>query len=119
MADGALFTQVWSMTATTCIAIKFSYPEHDYTGSFGRVLPNIDIKIVDESDTDISAYDVTGEFCVRGPALVTGYLNNPAANDAFDSDGFYHTGDIVYCGSKSKLWYIVDRKKELIKVRGL
>ena len=50
--------------------------------------------------------------------MVSGYLNNPAANEAFDANGFYHTGDIAYCASKSKKWYIVDRKKELIKVRG-
>lgn len=48
-----------------------------------------------------------------------GYLNNAAANKAFDWEGFYHTGDIGYRvrGGKN-LWYIVDRKKELLKVRG-
>ena len=60
---------------------------------------------------------MNGELCVRGPTLASGYLNNPTANEAFDADGFYHTGDIVYCDSKTKLWYIADRKKELIKVR--
>ena len=55
---------------------------------------------------------------MRGPTVVPGYLNNPVGNQAFDSDGFYHTGDIGYCDSKSKLWYIIDRKKDLIKVRG-
>lgn len=56
---------------------------------------------------------------MRAPNVVLGYLNNPAANKAsFDSDGFFHTGDIGYCDCKSKLWYIVDRKKEMIKVRG-
>lgn len=75
-------------------------------------------RLVDESGIDISAYDVLGEFCIRGPTVVSGYLDNPTADEAFDADGFYHTGDIMYCGSKSKKWYIVDRKKELIKVRG-
>ena len=49
--------------------------------------------------------------------MVSGYLNDSVANRAFDSEGFYHTGDIGYCELSSKLWYIVDRKKELIKVR--
>ena len=49
--------------------------------------------------------------------MVSGYLNDAVANRAFDSEGFYHTGDIGYCELSSKLWYIVDRKKELIKVR--
>ncbi len=54
---------------------------------------------------------------MRGPTVIPGYLDNPIANQAFDSDGFYHTGDVGYCDPSSKLWYIVDRKKELIKVR--
>ena len=49
--------------------------------------------------------------------MVLGYLNDAVANRVFDSEGFYHTGDIGYCDPSSKLWYIVDRKKELIKVR--
>jgi acyl-CoA synthetase (AMP-forming)/AMP-acid ligase II len=51
--------------------------------------------------------------------VIPGYFENPEANKAsFDADGFFHTGDIGYCNSRTKLWYIVDRKKELIKVRG-
>jgi acyl-CoA synthetase (AMP-forming)/AMP-acid ligase II len=46
-----------------------------------------------------------------------GYLGNTAASSAsFDSDGFLKSGDVAYC-RKGK-WYIVDRRKELIKVRG-
>ena len=76
------------------------------------------VRIVNEFGADITAYDVTGELCIRGPTIISGYLNNPAANGEFDTDGFYYTGDIVYCDSKTRLWYMVDRKKELIKVRG-
>ena len=54
---------------------------------------------------------------MRGPTVISGYLKNPVGNQAFDSEGFYHTGDVGYCDHRSKLWYIVDRKKELIKVR--
>lgn len=74
-------------------------------------------RIVDDNDVDISGYNITGEICIRGPTVIPGYLNNPIGNQAFDSDGFYHSGDVGYCDSSSKLWYIVDRKKELIKVR--
>ena len=76
------------------------------------------IRIVNEFGADISACDVAGELCIRGPTVISGYLNNPTANQEFDADGFYYTGDIVYCDSQTRLWYIVDRKKELIKVRG-
>lgn len=48
-----------------------------------------------------------------------GYFNNAKANaESFDNDGWYKTGDIGYCDEETKKWYLVDRKKELIKVRG-
>ena len=107
------------MTETSCVATKFPWPEDDATGAVGRPIPNLDIKLVDDSGTDITAYDTRGEICVRGPTVVPGYFNDPTANQlSFDRDNFFHTGDIGYCDAASKLWYIVDRKKELIKVRG-
>lgn len=51
--------------------------------------------------------------------MIPGYFDNPEANaQSFDSDGWFKTGDIAYCDELTKKWYIVDRKKELIKVRG-
>jgi len=106
------FTQIWAMTETSCLASLFYYPENDDTGSVGRFVPNIDVKLVDDEGREITAYDVRGELCVRGPGVIRGYLDNPGANARdFDEDGFFHTGDILYCDNKTKLWYIVDRKK--------
>jgi acyl-CoA synthetase (AMP-forming)/AMP-acid ligase II len=51
--------------------------------------------------------------------MIKGYFENPTANaGSFDKDGWFKTGDIGYCDAASRKWYIVDRKKELIKVRG-
>jgi len=72
----------------------------------------MDLKIVDDEGRDISGYDVRGEMCARGPIIINGYFENPEANARdWDEDGFFHTGDVVYCDGKTKLWYIVDRKK--------
>ena len=38
------FTQVWGMTETSCVASRFYYPERDYTGSVGRMMPGLDVK---------------------------------------------------------------------------
>lgn len=46
MEDGVPFTQVWGMTETSCIATMFPYPEHDDTGSVGRLVPNLEAKYV-------------------------------------------------------------------------
>jgi acyl-CoA synthetase (AMP-forming)/AMP-acid ligase II len=66
-----------------------------------------------------------GELLVRGPTIISQYYENPVANAAaFDSEGFFRTGDIVTCEDGPGItpattkWYIIDRKKELIKVRG-
>jgi 4-coumarate--CoA ligase len=113
------FNQVWGMSETSCIATMLHYPEHDPTGSVGRFLPNHDAKLVDDEGRDITDFDVAGELCVRGPLIVKGYFNNPDANKlAWDGDGYFHTGDVAMRKSDNGLWYIVDRKKELIKVRG-
>ena len=106
------FTQVWGMTETSCIATRFPYPESDFTGSVGRPIPNLDLKLVDDTGKDISGYDVRGELCVRGPTVIRGYFENPEANERdWDEDNYFHTGDIAYIDGKTNLWYIVDRKK--------
>ncbi|KAF2206882.1 hypothetical protein CERZMDRAFT_115519 [Cercospora zeae-maydis SCOH1-5] len=119
MAPGAPCTQVWGMTETSCIATRTPYPALDATGSVGKPLPNLDTKLVDDSGKDITAHDVRGELCIRGPTVIKGYFENPVANARdWDSENFFHTGDIAYIDSQTGLYYIVDRKKELIKVRG-
>ena len=82
-------------------------------------------RLVDEDDRDITAPGAKGELLVRGPTIIAGYYENPSANAAsFDSEKYFRTGDIVSCEGGSGVtpatakWYMVDRKKELIKVRG-
>ena len=44
--------------------------------------------------------------------MIDEYFANPKANaDSWDSDGYFKTGDIMYCDGETKKWYIVDRKK--------
>ena len=60
-----------------------------------------------------------GELVVKGPMIMLGYSNNEEANKTtFDSDGWMRSGDIGYYDQDGFL-YIVDRMKELIKVKGL
>ena len=47
-----------------------------------------------------------------------GYLNNEqATRETIDSEGWLHTGDVAYY-DEDEYFYIVDRTKELIKVKG-
>lgn len=123
LGRNATFTQGYGMTESNCLIAAFEYPEDDDTGSVGYFRPGTELKLVDEEGNDISGYDVVGEMCVRGPLIIPGYFNADGENGGinrkdWDADGFYHSGDMMYCDGKTKKWYIVDRKKELIKVRG-
>ncbi|OAG10565.1 acetyl-CoA synthetase-like protein [Paraphaeosphaeria sporulosa] len=112
-----ILTQIWAMTETTCLASVFPYGEPDATGSVGRFLPNLDVKLLDGAGADITAYGVRGELAVRGPTVFRGYVGVPRARD-FDAEGYFRTGDIVWGDAATGKWYVVDRVKELIKVRG-
>lgn len=69
---------------------------------------------------EITAYDTPGELVVRSPSVVLGYLNNEKANKETFEDGWMRTGDegVIKVGPKgTEHVYIVDRIKELIKVK--
>jgi 4-coumarate--CoA ligase len=62
--------------------------------------------------------DARGELWVRAPNIMKGYWNKPeATKETLTPDGWLKTGDIAYVDEEGK-FYIVDRKKELIKVKG-
>src|SRR6478752_6072950 len=64
-------------------------------GSVGVTAPNTETLIVDPLTGDPVEGGVDGEVWVRGPQVMTGYLNNPDATAAtIDADGWLHTGDI-------------------------
>jgi acyl-CoA synthetase (AMP-forming)/AMP-acid ligase II len=87
-------------------------------GSVGRLEPGTEARIVDPgSHTDLAA-GRTGELWVRGPQLMRGYRDDPAATArTIDADGWLHTGDLCYFDRDGYL-YVVDRLKELIKYKG-
>ncbi|KIK61143.1 hypothetical protein GYMLUDRAFT_43231 [Collybiopsis luxurians FD-317 M1] len=91
------------------------------SGSVGVLLPNFQARLVadDSGDNIIDAEDgMPGELWVKGPTMMKGYLNNPAANQAsFTADRWFKTGDMCI-RDKEGFYYIVDRKKELIKYKG-
>jgi 4-coumarate--CoA ligase len=104
MREDAAFNQVRGMNETSCIATMLYYAEQDPTGSVGRFLLNLDAKIVNEDRRDIIDFGVVGELCVRGPTIVKGYYDNEEANKRdWDEDGYFHMGDVAYCGKESKL----------------
>ncbi|KJH40150.1 hypothetical protein DICVIV_13920 [Dictyocaulus viviparus] len=87
-------------------------------GSVGKVASNLRMKIVDPSSGKEVPTGMTGEICIKGPTVMLGYLGKPDATKATIINGWLHTGDIGYIDEYRNL-FIVDRLKELIKVKGL
>ena len=87
-------------------------------GSCGRLLPNTRMKVVDLSTGELKGPNEEGELCFAGPQVMPGYFKNEKATSETLIDGWIHTGDIGHFDESGAL-FIVDRKKELIKVKGL
>lgn len=109
-------SQTWGLSETTGSATIMPFDKTDDTGSVSPLLPNMLARIVDDEGRDVEPGN-PGEVLVKGPVVCHGYYKNDAANKEAFSNGWFCTGDIGVF--KDGLLYIVDRKKELIKYKGL
>ncbi len=87
--------------------------------SGGRLMPNMECKILDVDTGAEVAPGGQGEILLRGPLVMQGYFGLTGATSAtIDAEGWLRTGDIGYCDADGD-FFIVDRTKELIKFKGL
>ncbi|CAH0560616.1 unnamed protein product [Brassicogethes aeneus] len=87
-------------------------------GTIGIPYPGTESKIISLTSGEVQGTHKSGELLVRGPQIMMGYLNNEEATaETIDEDGWLHTGDVAYY-DEDAYFYIVDRCKELIKVKG-
>ncbi|KAF5621522.1 phenylacetyl ligase [Fusarium tjaetaba] len=116
--------QGYGMTETATVFIQSS--EHDtQVGTTGSLLPAAKARIVDPDGKEITEYEKPGELLIQSPTVSLGYFNNPKATaETFfeDTDGrWIRTGDEVLVRmseSGNEHFVVVDRVKELIKVKG-
>ncbi|MFA5910922.1 MAG: 4-coumarate--CoA ligase family protein [Vicinamibacterales bacterium] len=86
-------------------------------GKVGLLAPSTELRVVDPATGADLGEGEAGEVWVRGPQVMKGYLNNPEATaQTIDADGWLHTGDVGVVDAEGYL-EIVDRLKELIKVK--
>lgn len=93
-----------------------SYHAGRKIGSIGRNVPDVICKVVDEEDQELP-FGQVGELVIQGPNVMMGYLNRPEETSFAMRNGWLHTGDMAYVDEEG-FAYIVDRKKDLIIVRG-
>jgi len=102
-------------TATHCNPL---YATDSPVGSIGLPLPDVDCKIIslDDEVTELPPGEV-GELVIKGPQVFKGYHNMPTETENTLRNGWLYTGDIARMDEEG-YFYIVDRKKELIKPGG-
>ena len=70
-----------------------------------------------ETEQDISTANRAGEVRIKSPYVMHSYVNNPEATaNAFDSQGYYKTGDLLYVDEHG-FFFFVDRIKEILKYK--
>jgi acyl-CoA synthetase (AMP-forming)/AMP-acid ligase II len=117
------FTQLYGMTELSPSATILTQEMHREAGrklgrhkSAGRATIGCEVRIVDALDQEVPRGEV-GEVAVRGPGVMLGYWNKPAATAVAVRDGWMHTGDGGRMDADGYV-YIVDRIKDMIVTGG-
>ena len=84
--------------------------------SCGRAAPGIRLRVAGCFGAGAAQEGVVGEVQITGPAVTSGYLGLPAAEQPFTADGWLRTGDLGFL--RNEELYIVGRIKDMITVRG-
>lgn len=113
------FAQGYGLTESSPVVLIGAMGSKNYA-SVGSPPPRTQAKIVALNDPTNTALgpNQNGELLVRGPQVMKGYHNNKQATDEiFTEGGWLRTGDIAHYDEDLQ-FYITDRLKELIKVKG-
>ncbi len=98
------------------LGTAFDAREEDAIVSVGHPLPGVELQLLDDDDREVPAGEV-GAVCLRSPAMMRGYWQDPEATAAaFTPDGFVRTGDLGWLDEQGRL-RLVGRTKEMY-VRG-
>ncbi len=106
----------YGLTESAPLVAGNPYDLQHYSGSIGLPVPSTDVRIVNDDGQDVAPGE-PGELWVRGPQVMSGYWQQPAATHDVLKEGWLATGDIVTANEQGFL-KIVDRKKDMILVSG-
>jgi acyl-CoA synthetase (AMP-forming)/AMP-acid ligase II len=108
---GARVGNGFGLTETSSVTSYLPHEYARYADSVGFPAPVCDVRIAG------AGADGVGELLVRGPNVVAGYWNKPAATAEAFVDGWLHTGDLARIDDNG-LIYVVDRAKDMINRGG-
>jgi long-chain acyl-CoA synthetase len=121
---GARIIEGWALTESVLAATLGPLQGPEKPGSVGLPLPDCEVRIVDAADpTKPLPSPEVGEILLAGPQIMRGYWENPEETALMlhthaDGRRWLHTADLGYLDGDGYL-YIVDRKKDLIKMGGM
>ncbi|KAK4197578.1 putative long-chain-fatty-acid--CoA ligase [Triangularia verruculosa] len=117
-AFGNNFVQGFGMTETYAVG-TVQMPGDFTTGNIGPPCPSVELCIESVPDYEYTVEDKPnprGELLMRGPIIFKEYYRNPEETaKTIETDGWFHTGDIVEVDSMGR-FKIIDRKKNVLKL---
>jgi long-chain acyl-CoA synthetase len=104
---GYAVIQGYGLTETTSL-VSVNHPFRMGRGSIGKSLPGLELKLSDE-----------GEILVRGENVAAGYWSESGVAPVFDSEGWFHTGDLGERDENGNLYFKGRRKNVIVTPAGL
>jgi carnitine-CoA ligase len=115
---GVPWYEAFGMTETGA-DIHVMTADHDETvgtGCIGIPFPDREVRVLDVEGRPVPRGEA-GEMVLRGPGMMDGYYNNPAATNFAFRGGWFHTGDLVRQDGAGRISY-VGRLKDMIRRSG-
>ncbi|WP_306338795.1 AMP-binding protein [Streptomyces sp. KL118A] len=106
----------YGMTETSPVSLQTRRDDdlERRTGTVGRVLPHIEIKVIDPATGVTLPRGESGELCTRGYSVMLGYWNEPdRTSEVIDAGRWMHTGDLAVMREDGYV-QIVGRIKDMI-----
>ncbi|MCF6467662.1 long-chain fatty acid--CoA ligase [Nonomuraea sp. MG754425] len=112
---GCEIVEGYGLSETSPVAATNRGGAHRRPGSIGWPIRGVEMKVVGDDGRELPTGEI-GEIVVRGPNVMKGYWNDPAATAEVIRDGWFHTGDLGRADGDG-YFFLVDRRRDVI-IRG-
>ena len=111
---GITVIEGYGLTETSPVISVNTMKDGSVPGSVGPVLPNVEVKIIDDMGNPVAQGEV-GEILVRGKTVMSGYWKRiEETKETIQPDGWLKTGDLGHLDEKKRLYISAGRKKDII-----